>query len=540
MTAADLEHVLDTAHAAVERGDWRSAYDVLAAVRAEGTALPLEAVDELGRAAWWLGRTQESIRLSEEVHHRLLDEGLLDQAAQSAAEVAIVAMLRGDGMLGSAWLSRARRLLEDRQPSLAHGLVGFAECLVAIDTPDLEAVRARALEMQALGRQIGELTISSLGLMLEGVARAREGELVDGFALVDEAMLPVIGGQVIPEFAGAMYCLTISTCTELADLDRARRWTDATERWCEQFSDAVMYLGICRVHRAHLLEREGDWDRAELEAQRVCEELAEVNASVVAEGFYQVGEVRRMRGDLDAAEQSYRRARALGRVPQPGEALLRLARGDKQDAWSHIEQAFVECRDDPFTRARLLLAEAEIGQVTGHVREAARSASALEAIAERFGSEGICTWAAHARGLALLAAGEAGPAVEALTDALRRYDTMRARYDVARLRLLLAQCQSQLGHDDRASAEEQAGRAVLVALGAAPSPASPPGGLTPRELEVLAHVAAGASNRRIGRALSITEKTVGRHLSNIYLKLEVGSRTEAAAWAHDHQVPTHR
>lgn len=535
MTAADLAHTLDTAHAAVERGDWRTAYDVLAAVRAEGTPLPLEAVDELGRAAWWLGRTQESIRLSEEVHHQLLADGLLDRAAQSAAEVAIVAMLRGDGALGSGWLSRARRLLQDRPPGLAHGLVAFADCLVAIETSDLDAVRARALEMQALGRQIGELTISSLGLMLEGVARARDGELVDGFALLDEAMLPVIGGQVIPEFAGAMYCLTISTCTELADLERARRWTVATERWCEQFSDAVMYLGICRVHRAHLLEREGAWDRAEQEAQRVCEELADVNASVVAEGFYQVGEVRRLRGELDAAEQSYRRARALGRIPQPGEALLRLARGQHEEAWQVIEQAFGECRDDPFTRARLLLAEAEIGHATRRATDVARSASSLDAIAERYGSEGLCTWAAHARGLSLLTAGDAGQAVEALTDARRRYDAMHARYDAARLRLLQAECERMLGHDDRASAEERAGRAALDALGAAPT-SPPPGGLTPRELEVLAHVAAGASNRRIGEALSITEKTVGRHLSNIYLKLDVGSRTEAAAWAHQHQV----
>ena len=542
MTTADtdLTRVLEIAHAAHERGDWRTAHETLSRARSEGVALPTEAINELGLSAWWLGATRESITLAEEAHGRFLAEGRVGLAADSATQVAIVAMLRGDSALGSGWLSRARRLLDGRDDCMSHGLVIFVDCLMALATYDLDTARAGAFRMQALGTRLPEPTLTSLGLMIEGVARVRSGQVGAGFSLLDEAMLPVIGGQVVPEFAGAIYCMVISTCTELADMTRAREWTDATEKWCTQFSDAVMYLGICRIHRAQLLALEGAWSRAEEEALRVCEELADVNTDVVAEGFYQVGEIRRLRGEVVAASEAYARARALGRLPQPGEALLHLAQGEPPRAWAVIERAFTECPEDPFTRSRLFLARVEIAIATGRTAEADRAAGELSSIAAQFDSPGLQTWAFHARGMVHLARADADEALTALSRACRGYQAVHASHDAARVRLLLADCRALLGHEDLARTERAAAATSLTALGAAPATLPPArgavGDLTPRELEVLARVTAGASNREVGAALYITEKTVGRHLSNIYLKLGVGTRTAAAAWAHVHGI----
>jgi len=416
----DLRRALQEARAAHARGDWRTLHDTLAGARTRGLPLPAEAVGELGMAAWWLGETQESIRLAEEAHAGFLAEGRADLAAAAAVRVSIIAMLRGHEALGEGWLSRARRLLDGREECAAHGLVAYVDCLMALTSFDLTAAREGGTRLQALGSRLVDPTLSSLGLMLEGVALARSGEVAAGFSLLDEAMLPVVGGTVLPEFTGAIYCLAISTCTELADLARAWRWTEATERWCAQFSDAVMYLGICRVQRAYLMGQEGSWRASEQEALRVCEDLSDVNRSVVAEGFYQVGEVRRLRGDLEPALEAYRRARALGRVPQPGEALLRLAAGRAIQAWAALESDTALCPDDPFTRSRLHFARVEIALAVGRTGDAEWSAEQVAVVAERFASEGLLNRARHASGMVLLAQERPREAMALFSDA-RRY-----------------------------------------------------------------------------------------------------------------------
>lgn len=529
--------LIASAEAARQHGDWRAVRRDLR-LAAEREPLPPLALEQLALATWWCGDIPEALRLVELAHQRLLAAELRAEAAECAATMTILALLRGDGALASGWRSRARRLLADLDESRAHGLVLYVDAFDAVERRELETAGALAFEVQQLGRRLAEPTLTALGLLVEGVARVRAGEVAAGLSLLDEAMLPVVGGQVLPEHAGAVYCMVIGVCSDLSDTPRARAWTHATERWAGQFSDALMFVGVCRVHRSMLRIRAGDLATAEREALRTCEELPDANIGVVAEGWYLIGECRRMRGDHAGAADAFERARALGRAPEPGSALLQLAQGRPDAARTALESARAETVD-PFMLARLALARAEVALAVGRARDAAASADDLAGIAGTFASEGLVTRAAHARGMAELAAQRPADALEPLTAASHAYEAEGAPAEAARIGLLLARCHRALGRSERADAIERSSRERLAQLGLETGGTGDeplPAGLSEREAEVLVRIAAGDSNRQAAQALRIAEKTVGRHLSNIYLKLDVHSRTAAAAWAHEQRL----
>lgn len=525
-----------SARVAAERGDFRTAYDELRAIH-DRDALSTAELKLLADCAWWLGRVTETLTMTEEVHRRLLAEGQPDEAAMNALELGFHWMLRGDLTLGSGWVSRARRLLAEQPTSPTHGMLLYLEATEALEQHRLDDVVADARTLRRLGEQLGAPALGSLGLLCEGLALLRDGRVRDGFALLDEAMLPVVAGQVPPELAGNIYCTVISACHEVLDLRRAREWTEATERWCGSFSAAVMFLGVCRLHRTITLMLEGDWQEAELEADRVRQELMGFNVPAVAEAEYQLAELHRLRGDVVEARQGFARVRSLGREPQPGEALLALLDGDPGSGWMAVNAALARAGGNPLVRARLLHAQVELGIAAGQLDAVDRAVEELGAIADRYRTAGLVAWAGHARGWALLARDAAEAALPVLQQACHDYSALPARYDMARTQLLLARAHELLGEPEEAGAQRQSAEELLRGLGAAtevtPGPAGP---LTARETEVLARVAGGATNREVAAALWITEKTVGRHLANIYRKLGVNSRTGAAAWAFEHRL----
>jgi DNA-binding CsgD family transcriptional regulator len=364
-------------------------------------------------------------------------------------------------------------------------------------------------------------------------------------ALLDEAMVLVLGGEVLPDWAGNVYCHLMSACHELADLRRARFWVEATARWLATLPAAVVFTGICRVHRSQVLQATGDWPGAEREAARVCAELIDIAGAAAAEGYYQLGELARLRGALSAAQQAYRRAHHLGRDPQPGLALLRAAQGRPDLGAASLQAALLVVTANPLARARLRVAQAEIALSVGDRTTAADAVEELERVAESHDSSGFTAAARHWRGALLLARGLPTEAVPCLHDACAVWRDLHAPYDCARARVVLADAYRQIGDEDGAELELSAAAEVFERLGAAPDVAAialrrgtdlRPGGLTDRELEVLRLLAAGLSNRQISEQLVISGKTVARHLSNIFTKLEVGTRTAAAAWAHQHDV----
>jgi DNA-binding NarL/FixJ family response regulator len=537
-----VNSALEAAHDAHRRHDWFRAHDAFTLARA-ADALAVADVEAFADTAWWLGRNDEALALYEEVYRLHVNAGLVPQAARMAMGIGFLSFLRGEAAVGSGWIGRARRLIRDAPECVEHGYLLAMEMEGATAAGDFTGAVEQARQVQAIADLYRDTTLTALGLVGEGIALVKQGRVDEGLSVLDEAMLPVRAGEVEPSFVGNIYCQMMAICHELADLPRARTWTEVTERWCAGFPSAVMFAGICRIHRVQLMQVQGLWRDAEREAQRVCEELAAMNVFVVAEGHYEVGEIRRLRDDPVGAEAAYRLAHQLGREPQPGLAMLRLAQGRLDAATAAIRTALTADGGNRLTRAPLLAAQIEIALACDDVTTAATASAELHEIAAAYRSVGFEASSHQARGAVLLAQGRPVEALAALRDACRRWLELDAPYDAARVRVLLAGAYTALNDPGAAALELDAATLTFEALGAGADarmleqlrrrPAFP-GGLTAREAEVLTYVAAGRSNRDIATSLVISEKTVARHLSNIFTKISVSSRTEAAAYAFTH------
>jgi DNA-binding NarL/FixJ family response regulator len=542
----DVDEILGAARDAYRRRDWTGARERFTAARAAGE-LAAGDLEALGDAAWWLGELAEASAAMEEAYRRHLDEGRPRRAAMAAIEVAVNHFLRGDGVVGSGWVGRAQRLLRDEPESVEHGYLLYLELEGALDAGDAAAVAVNAQRVRDIGRHHADPNLVAAGDLFEGRMLVRQGRMAEGMALLDEAMLAVLSGELRPEWAGNMYCHLMAAFHELADVRRSAEWTEATARWLADLPAAVLFTGICRVHRSQVLQRRGAWTQAEREAALVCQDLADLYVAGAAEGHYQVGEIRRLRGDLAGAEAAYRDAHRLGRDPQPGLALLRLAQGRAEAAAASVRVALTAVGHDRLARARLCAAQVEIALTTSDVETARRAGDELEQTASTYGSSGLEAAALQARGAVLLAEPRPEAALPALRAACRRWQELDAPYDAARVRLLLARAYQALGDTDAALLELDAAEAVFHRLGAVLDagliPALRgrpvlPDGLTQREAEVLALVAAGRTNREIAATLVLSQKTVARHLSNIFAKIGVASRTQAAAYAYEHGLAT--
>jgi len=371
------------------------------------------------------------------------------------------------------------------------------------------------------------------------------GRAEQGLALLDEGMLEASSGELKPTLAGNIYCNLMAACHELGDFRRARSWTQTTSDWCDLMAPAVVFKGICRVHRAQVMQISGAWTEAEEEATRVCADVAHINVGIVAEGHYQIGEIRRLRGDLTGAAEAYREGHRLGRDPQPGFAQLLLAQSRTKGAATSIRSALAGVTDR-LARAPLLAAQVEIAIAAGEPETASSAADELAGIATEYRSSGLEAAAQLGRGSVLLAAGRIEEAISTLRSTCSAYQDLEAPYDSARARVLLARAYTDLGDTEAAERELEAAHAVFSELGADLDTkavgdqrrSALPKGLTEREAEVLALVAAGSTNRQIADELFLSQKTVARHVSNIFTKIDVTSRTAAARFAFDNGLAT--
>jgi DNA-binding CsgD family transcriptional regulator len=504
-------------------------------------------LEDRADVAWWRGDVDEASALLERAYRNHLDDGRPRPAAMAAIGIAVSAFLRGDGVVGSGWLGRAQRLLRDEPEQVEHGYLLYFELEGALAGGDQAAVVATAGRVRDIGRRHADPNLVAAGDLFEGRALVRQGRVAEGMALLDEAMLAVLSGELRPEYAGNVYCHLMAAFHELADVRRAAEWTEATSRWLAGLPAAVLFTGICRVHRSQVMARRGAWAQAEQEAALVCLELADLHVAGAAEGHYQLGELHRLRGDLAGAEAAYRRAHGLGRDPQPGLALLRLAQGRSSTAAASIRAALTAVTSDRLARAQLCAAQVEIALAAGDAGTAARACDELTRTASTYGSSGLEAAALQARGALLLAEGRAEAALPTLRAACRRWQELDAPYDAARVRLLLVVAYEALDDGDAAARELDAAAAVFDQLGATLDAArvaalrgraALPGGLSAREAEVLALVASGRTNREIAATLVLSPKTVARHLSNIFAKLGVSSRTQAAAFAYEYGLAT--
>jgi DNA-binding NarL/FixJ family response regulator len=534
-----------TARAAFAARDWIGAHDGFVAARDDVT-LVADDLNALAEAAWWLGLMDESLAAGESAYELYLEASDNRRAAMRAFDIAYVHFLRGNETVGRGWLNRARRLLEDEPDCAEQGYLLYFAVETSLDGG--KQTMAMARDVQAFGRRHADPNLIAAGIVAEGRVLIRLGRAQEGVALLDEGMLEASSENLAPNWAGNIYCHLMAACYELGDIRRAAAWTQSTSEWCDRMAPAVLFKGICRVHRAQVMQIRGAWTQAQEEAERVCADAADIHVGIVAEGCYQIGEIRRLRGDLEGAEDAYHQGHELGRDPEPGLALLRLAQR-RTDAAAALIRSALAGVTDPLARARLLAAQVEIAVAAADVVTASAAADELDAVAAAYQSSGLKATAKRCRGAALLANELVEEALSTLRAACSGWTELEAPYDCAKVRVLLARAYRQLGDIESSDREFDAARAAFEKLGAELDAKQAgaerrgtllPNGLTAREADVLALVAAGSTNRDIADALLLSPKTVERHLSNIFTKLDVTTRTAAARYAFEHGIASPR
>jgi DNA-binding CsgD family transcriptional regulator len=527
-----------------ERGDWSEAYGAWSGTPPE--ELTTDDLHGLGTSAYLLGKLDACVDAWQRAFQLHVDAGELAAAVSCAFHLSMCLSTGGDPMAGAGWSARAARLLEEVEGDVVErGYLEFLLMFRYIGESDWATAAEYAARVVDYGRRFSDRDLLTLGLAAHGRTRLQGGHVTEGLALFDEAMVVVSSGTISPIAAGNAYCVMIEGCQEVSDLGRASAWTTALHRWCIEQPGLLAFTGQCATHRGQIMRLHGAYAEAIAELDNaVARYLASRATAAAGQAYAERGDVQRLLGDLDAAGQSYEEAARHGYEAQPGLALLWLARGRAPAAVAAARRLLTEI-SDPVHRSRLLPAATEILLAAGETGEARAAVEELGALAEAFRSTGLQAMAAYAAGLVELAHGDAPGALPYLRKAAALWNGMEAPYEIARVKVQVARALHTLGDEESATSELAAARRTFVELGAVPAdreaalllaPAALPHGLTGREAEVLRLVASGKTNSQIAADLVLSEKTVARHLSNIFAKLDVSSRTAAAAYAFEHQL----
>lgn len=538
---------VDRGRDAFNRQAWLRAYEDLAGADRD-EPLEVDDLERLASAAYLVGRSDESSDVWARAHQECARIGEVARAARCAFWLAFALLNSGELARGGGWVDRAQRLLDDRKlDCVEQGYLRYASALRSVFSGDVGAALDGFTKAAGMGDRFLDPELTTLARIGQGRCLIYVGQVDAGVALLDEAMVAVGAREISPIAVGDSYCTVIEGCYELFDIRRANEWTVAFTRWCDAQPDLVLYRGQCLLHRAEIMKLQGAWSEALDALTGAVERVADpTGVRILGAVSYLRGELYLLRGELADAEEAFRAAHAQGRDPQPGLALLRLAQGRADAADATIRRALHEAAD-PMTRARLLGPYVEIVLACGDVVAARAASDELTGIAADLNKPFLDALSAHVAGAVLLAEKDLEGALVSLRRAWRGWRELEAPYEAARARVLIARACRALGDDDGAEMELDAAQSAFAELGATPDVAlvaslsriaavSLPGGLTAREVEVLALVAKGLTNRDVAQQLVISEKTVASHVSHIFTKLGLTSRAAATAYAYEHSL----
>jgi DNA-binding NarL/FixJ family response regulator len=535
---------LHRAREAYERREWVAAYRALSDL--DDTHLQADDFSALAITAFLLGHHNDCVQALQRAYQAKLEDNDTLGAVRAAYWLAMALWQGGEAAIGGGWLARGERLLDELDEDVVErGYLLERAAFGHVARGEFAEAAATAPRVTEYGRRFGDPDLTAMGLHSEGRLTIFSGRVADGLRLLDEAMVWVLAGEISPVLAGVIYCSCVEACQQISDFGRMGEWTHALTSWCDSQPGLVAFTGQCAVHRGQLMRLHGAYGDSISELERAAGRYAAAGGSpAVGQAHYERGEALRIRGEYDAAEAAYAEAAGYGHSAQPGRALLWLARGRPDAASAAIHRVLAEVQD-PVHRSQVLPAAVDVLLEVGEVEDAASLADQLCGFGSAFGSSALQAAGEYARASVAVARADAEDALAAARNSADAWARLSAPYEVARCRVLIGRALRLLGDAESAIADLAEARSAFAGLGAVPAEHDvavllgkerAPGGLSPREIEVLRLVAAGRSNPEIAAALVLSEKTVARHLSNIFAKLDVGSRTAAAAFAFEHHL----
>jgi class 3 adenylate cyclase len=473
VTAASQPEILASAQAAMQRHEWRAAYDALAAADA-ATPLAPDALELLAQAAWWTGQLPLAIDARERAFAAAMKEGDVQGAARLALRLAHNNLMRMALPVARAWLKRGASMLEGMPENESHGWLAVTSSLHAVLVGDTDEALAQATRGHEIGLRMNQPDLTALALATKAAILVARGDVDEGLAMADDATLTAMNGGLDPQTAGGVCCSTIEACAAIGDIKRAAEWTEAQDRWCRR-EGINGFPGMCRLFRSGVKTLRGSWPEAEAEARLASTELQGYIPAAAGRAMYQIGEIRLYRGDLPAAEEALHAAHRLGQDIEPANALLLLAQDKAQAAAAAIKLALDEPQrvtswmvppGSEAYRLRLLPVQAQIAMSMGDLETAATAASELERLAETFKTLPAQATAKAARGALEVAQRDIATGAQHLREGIALWSELNAPYEAARTRVLLANAYLAEDSPDRAALEFRTARDAFEELGA--------------------------------------------------------------------------
>jgi LuxR family maltose regulon positive regulatory protein len=521
------------------RGRWDEAL-----VHFDGGEDDPEALEGIGIASWWLDDADATFEARERAYRLHRAAGDRRGAARVASALAWDSILFGGRTaVARGWLGRAERLLKNEPTCPEHAWLAVRQAEVAINAGIPDVAREAAQRAVAIGEETGHEDVQVVGRSLEGAALVQEGSIAEGMRRLDESAAAATAGDIEDlMWTSKVCCNLIAACESVGDVERATQWCDEMKEYAQRW-ELVTLFNVCRMQYAAVLLRKGTWGEAEQELIAVLEIIGSSRRNTLVEGTARLGELRRRQGRLDEARMLFGRSE-LHAVARRGAVEIALDEGDAATALALAERLErATDRQRRLSRIEILLLVVRAAVAAGQLEAARTAVVEIECLADVIGTNGARAAAARAAGIAAAADGELEAAKRRLEDAIDLYGVAHAPYEQAHARLALVRVLRELGSTETALAEAGAAHAAFQELRAERDAAEAlailqllagaarSGPLTNRELEVIALVSAGRSNREIASQLVVSEHTVHRHVANILRKLGEPTRAAAAARA---------